>query len=163
MVIRPRNFETLDPDVVEVLLAYGVRPCICEGRGQKMDTIAEAAAYDPPWVRPYCLAHGDQAPAVNDLARFPRALDSYSCDECRNGVHVRCRGEVRLPDWSCPCTCAQASPDAHAEARHEAKRTALAAVIEEALADSAWVDALIGSAHDAALDVADALIDKRLA
>lgn len=163
MVNRPRNFEVLDPADVEALLASGVRPCICEGLGQKMDTIAEAAAYTPPWVRPHCLSHGDRPPVLHDLERFPRAQDSYSCDECRNGDHVHCRGEVRMTDWSCPCTCAQVSPEAHAEVRHEAKRNALAAVITEAIHHSMHVLDFEGDIPGMGLDIADALIEKRLA
>lgn len=159
------NVEVLDPASIAALLANGIPPCICEGLGKKMDTIEEAAAYRPPWVRDYCLSHGRRKPVLHDMDRFPGARNSYACDPCRSGDHVRCQHEIRLPDWSAHCACDGVAQDAHVEVAREAKRNALAEVIYASGQDpaNAWLSTVDGTPNSASYAIAEALIEQGLA
>ena len=155
-----------DPQLaVELVEVHGYMPCICEGAAKDVGTLKEAAEIAPVWARAYCLVHGRETPRPHDMATFPQAQSSYSCDPCKNGDHARCQETVILTDWRHECTCHENSKDAHAAVKLDAKRTALAKVIYATGQDQIqfWLPTTDGTPNSASYAIADALIERHLA
>lgn len=139
----------------------------CTCKKMRKTTTESDGRIVPHWadLDRYCPRHGTRQAVPHDMVRFPRALDSYACDPCRHGDHVGCSHEIRLPDWSHPCSCYQASLDEHVASARLAKREALAEAIYAEGADQHdfWLTTIDGTPNSASYAIADALIEKRLA
>ena len=167
MHYRPEeSLYARDPQLaVELVEVHGYKPCICEGAARNVGTLKEAAEIAPAWARAYCIVHGRATPKPHDMATFPQAGSSYSCDPCKNGDHVRCQERIVDISWSNDCSCLTAAKDAHLAAKHEAKRNALAEAIY-AVADGQiqfWLPTTDGTPNSASYAIADALIERHLA
>lgn len=127
-------------------------------------TIEQAREYRPPWVRTYCPVHGSKPSLPHDLARFPQARNSYSCEPCQHGDHVACQPTIHMVGYSQPCTCHQTSPAEHADAVREARREQVAKAVY-AVAEGQvgfWLPTEDGTPNAAAYAIADALWDAHL-